>query len=86
MSGRIRVEVIQAWSRRHEAMCVDLPAGSTVAEAIVAAGLTPGAHTGLAVHGEIVTGDRPLQDGDRVELLRSLTIDPKEARRRRAGK
>jgi putative ubiquitin-RnfH superfamily antitoxin RatB of RatAB toxin-antitoxin module len=86
MSGRIRVEVIQAWPRRHESICVDLPAGATVVEAIMAADLTPGAHTGLAVHGEIATGDQPLQDGDRVELLRSLTIDPKEARRRRAGK
>ena len=86
MSGRIRVEVIQAWPRRHESICVDLPAGATVAEAIVAAGLTPGGHTGLAVHGEIATVDQPLRDGDRVEMLRSLTIDPKEARRRRAGK
>jgi putative ubiquitin-RnfH superfamily antitoxin RatB of RatAB toxin-antitoxin module len=28
----------------------------------------------------------PLRDGDRVELYRPLTVDPKEARRRRAAK
>lgn len=28
--------------------------------------------------------DEPLADGDRVEIYRSLAIDPKEARRRRA--
>ena len=85
MSGQIRVEIIQAWPRRHEAALVDLPEGATVAEAIAAAGLTPANHIGIAVHGEIAASDRPLRDGDRVELLRPLAIDPKEARRRRAG-
>ena len=37
-------------------------------------------------HGETVVLDQPLRDGDRVELLRPLLLDPKEARRRRAGK
>ena len=86
MSGRVRVEVVQAWPRRHEAVCVDLPEGATIAEAITAAGLTPSAHVGVALHGDIATVDQRLRDGDRVELLRPLTIDPKEARRRRAGK
>lgn len=86
MSGRIHVEVVQAWPRRHETVRVDLPEGATVAEAIAAAGLTPGAHAGVAVYGDIAAADQRLRDGDRVELLRPLTIDPKEARRRRAGK
>ena len=85
MSGQIRVEVIQAWPRRHEATNVKLPEGATVAEAVAAAGLTPAAHVGIAVHGEMAASGRPLRDGDRVELLRPLIIDPKEARRRRAG-
>jgi uncharacterized protein len=83
--GQIRVEVIQAWPRRYESAHVNLPEGATVAQAIAAAGLTPADHVGIAVHGEMATNDRPLRDGDRVELLRPLTIDPKEARRRRAG-
>lgn len=86
MSKRIRVEVVQAWPRKHQAAWADLAEGATIAEAIAAAGLTPKAYAGVAVHGEIATDDRRLQDGDRVELLRALTIDPKEARRRRAGK
>ena len=86
MSGRIHVEVIQAWPRRHETVRVDLPEGATVAEAIAAAGLTPGGHAGVAVYGDIAAADQRLRDGDRVELLRTLTIDPKEARRRRADK
>ena len=87
MSGRIHVEVVQAWPRRHETVRVDLPEGATVAEAIAAAGLlTPGGHAGVAIYGDIATADQRLRDGDRVELLRPLTIDPKEARRRRAGK
>jgi len=31
-----------------------------------------------------VAADDVLQDGDRVEIYRSLTLDPKDARRRRA--
>lgn len=86
MSARIRVQVIQAWQRRHEAAHVTLPEDATVEEAIIAAGLTLGDHTGMAIHGETVASGHRLRDGDRVELLRSLVVDPKEARRRRAGK
>ena len=38
-----------------------------------------------AVHGLIARPEQGLRDGDRVELLRPLLLDPKEARRRRAG-
>jgi uncharacterized protein len=86
MPGKIRVEVIQAWPRKYEAAYVDLAEGATVSEAIAAARLSQGDHVCVAVHGETAAGDQTLRDGDRVELLRALTIDPKEARRRRAGK
>jgi putative ubiquitin-RnfH superfamily antitoxin RatB of RatAB toxin-antitoxin module len=36
-----------------------------------------------AIFGQRVEGDSPLRDGDRVELLRPLQADPKEARRQR---
>jgi len=39
--------------------------------------LTPG------VWGRAVEWDQPLKDGDRVELCRPLTVDPKVARRER---
>jgi len=82
----LRVEVIQAWPRRHEARTLALPLGATVADALAAAALPLEGHPALAIHGETATVDQPLHDGDRVELLRPLLLDPKEARRRRAGK
>lgn len=84
--GSITVEVVQAWSRKHQAVCVELAERATVADAIVAAGLPSHEHAGLAIYGEAATADQMLRDGDRIELLRALKIDPKEARRRRAGK
>ena len=40
--------------------------------------------TGMAVFGVRVDEGSVLNDGDRLELLRALTIDPKDARRKRA--
>lgn len=85
MAGTIRVDVVRAWPRRHELHVLDLPRGATVADAVAAAPLGAHDHTGLAVFGERVEASRVLADGDRVELLRPLVADPKDARRRRAG-
>lgn len=82
----MRIEVIRAWPCRHDSVILALPDGATVADALAAAAFpqqeTPAA---VAIHGETVDLDQTLHDGDRVELLRSLLLDPKEARRRRAG-
>lgn len=63
---------------------LSLPAGSRVADALHAAGYAslPGGWA-LAVWGKRVPAALALRDGDRVELLRPLTADPMEARRRR---
>lgn len=84
-AGTIRVEVIRAGARRHESRRLVLPAGATVAEALAAAAFDGDPPAAVAVFGEAVDADRPLADGDRVELLRPLLLDPKEARRRRAA-
>ena len=80
------IEVIGAWPRRHDSVILALPDGATVADALAAAAFPhqekPAA---VAIHGETVDLDQTLRDGDRVELLRPLLLDPKEARRRRAG-
>jgi putative ubiquitin-RnfH superfamily antitoxin RatB of RatAB toxin-antitoxin module len=81
----IRVEVVLAWPRRHESIVLALPEGATVADALAASGFDLAEVDGQAVFGERVDCDARLHDGDRVELLRPLQIDPKEARRRRAG-
>ncbi|OGT43223.1 MAG: RnfH family protein [Gammaproteobacteria bacterium RIFCSPHIGHO2_12_FULL_40_19] len=44
------------------------------------------AHSTVGIFGQCVKLDSNLQDGDRVEIYRPLTIDPKEARRLRAEK
>ncbi len=90
-TGTIRVEVACALPGRQFLRALDLPAGSTVGEAIAAAGVTAAlGEPVLALEAGIwsrpVPRNTPLRDGDRVELYRPLTVDPKEARRRRAAK
>lgn len=76
-----------AWPRRAESVTLMLPCASTVADAVAAARLD-GADSviGYAVYGVSVPSNTVLAHGDRVELLRPLQMDPKEARRRRAEK
>lgn len=68
---------------------MQLPAGATLADALaasVALGHLPGADFSEAdcgIWGQRVPPDRLLRDGDRVELYRPLTVDPKVARRER---
>lgn len=86
------VEVELAWSlgpRHVELVKLTLPAGSGVAQAIAscaerlaAAGLAPDAWQ-AAVWGRRVAPSHQLTNGDRIELCRALTVDPKEARRLR---
>lgn len=83
----MRVEVIRAWPHRFDTVMVELPAGARVVDAVRASGFADDPEiTGYAIHGVGVQIEAELRDGDRVELLRPLTLDPKEARRRRARK
>ena len=91
----IRVTVIYAWPRRFESVALTLPDGATVGDALIAGGLVHAEpdrtepDTGIAdcaVFGVRVGHGDVLRDGDRLELLRPLQIDPKDARRRRAQK
>jgi len=81
----MHVQVLLAWPDHYVSKDLDLAAGATVAEAVAAAAL-PGSEQvdAIAVHGVIARPQQVLQEGDRVELLRPLLADPKEARRRRA--
>ena len=81
----MKVEVVRAWPRRHESREVELADGATVAEAIALSGIDCSGIAGMAVFGERVEPTHRLREGDRVELLGPLQVDPKEARRRRAG-
>lgn len=83
----MRVQVIRAWRRRAESVDLELTDGATVADAVAASGFADDAVIdGFAVFGDHVSSDHALSDGDRVELLRPLLVDPKQARRLRAGR
>jgi putative ubiquitin-RnfH superfamily antitoxin RatB of RatAB toxin-antitoxin module len=85
----LQIEVVAAVAPREvRVVSLALPAGSTVSDALVAAGLLAagaplpeGANCG--VWSRRCDRGRALRDGDRVELYRALTVDPKEARRLR---
>lgn len=88
----IEVEVVFALPERCWRVALRLPVGATVADALSAADLPsriPGgldlADLGIGRHGHAVTASTVLAEGDRVELLRPLVADPKEARRRRSA-
>ena len=86
-----RITVRLAWSPgpgHAEEASLELPAGATLRDALVAGGLLPEAGDTPApragIWGRLRPLDAPLADGDRVELYRPLQVDPMEARRARA--
>jgi uncharacterized protein len=80
--------VYSAAARQAEVVPLELPAASTVRDALAASGLLERHRLGIdtvlvGVWGRRCVLTRVLRDGDRVELYRPLTVDPKEARRLR---
>lgn len=86
----IRVEVCHALPDRQWLVTIELPAGSTLAEALHRCELLqelPGIDMqclAVGLFGDRASLDTVLHDGDRVEIYRPLLADPKEIRRRRA--
>ena len=86
----IRVEVVVALPDRQEVIVLELEDPATVAAALEAARVRErfpdldwsGVTYGLWSRPCAV--DRPLRDGDRVEVYRPLAADPKDQRRERA--
>ncbi len=87
----LRIEVVYALPDEQRVRRLWVARGATLREAIEQSGI-------LERHPEIVLGsnrvgvfgklralDDVLADGDRVEIYRPLSTDPKEARRRRAA-
>jgi hypothetical protein len=73
-------------------VALTLPRGTTALDAAQQSGLTSRypeidlTKQPLGIRGKRVESGRVLEEGDRVEILRPLTVDPKEARRRLAAK
>jgi putative ubiquitin-RnfH superfamily antitoxin RatB of RatAB toxin-antitoxin module len=90
MAEPLNVEVVYAGPSQQVVRQVSLPAGSTVMQAIEASGLVrdiPGLvvdPSRLGIFSRKAAPDQVVGEGDRVEIYRPLTLDPKEARRRRA--
>jgi len=89
---KIAVEVAYAKPQEQCILAVEGPAGMTVAEAIARSKIAQRfpeidpQQAKVGVFGKAATGDAVLHDGDRVEIYRELIADPKEARKKRAGK
>ena len=88
----MKIQVVYAKPDQQSIVELDVPDGTTVFEAAVQSGLanqfpeidldtTPMGIFGVCVKTATTTILRP---GDRVELYRSLLVDPKESRRTRA--
>jgi uncharacterized protein len=90
MTRAIRVEVAYASADRQALRRLELPEGSSVADAVRASALAQefpeidDAGGDFAIYGRRVAGRTILRDLDRVEILRPLAADPKEIRRARA--
>lgn len=90
----MRVEVAYARPDQQYLLSLDLPAGSTISDALAAADLA--AHCPELAAGDYAVGiwgqvekspqTRQLQAGDRVEIYRPLSVDPMTARQARADK
>jgi putative ubiquitin-RnfH superfamily antitoxin RatB of RatAB toxin-antitoxin module len=89
MPTHFEVEVVYALPAVQELLTVRVEDGATVEQAIHASGVLDRypeivlKRTTVGVFGKIVALDARVRAGDRVEIYRPLTVDPKEARRRR---
>ena len=92
-SGRnMTVEVAYAASTREQmVISFDIPAGSTVEQAICVSGILDRfpnidlSTDAVGIFGQRASLKHTVSNGDRIEIYRPLAIDPKQGRRRRAG-
>jgi uncharacterized protein len=85
----LRVEVVYAAPERQTCYALRVGEGASVADAIRESGVLEAfpeidlARNRVGIHGKLVRPDQLLRDGDRIEIYRPLSADPKEARRKR---
>lgn len=88
----IGVEVAYARPDKQVIIVVTVPSGALLEEAIACSGVLqqfPEIDLGrnkVGIFGKLSHLHAPLRAGDRVEIYRPLMADPKESRRRRAGR
>lgn len=85
----LQIEVVYAEPGRAMAKCYQLAPGASVADALRLAALDPDfagvdlANAAIGIFGRPARPGQGLQPGDRIEVYRPLTADPKTARRAR---
>ena len=88
----MRVELVYADPTREILIGFDVRHGATVLDCVASSGLfglMPGlrdTRLGFAVFGRRVEPEETVSEGDRIEVLRPLVVDPREARRLRADR
>ena len=88
----IFVEVACVWCEQQLIVSLTMPAGTMAREAALQAGLSEEfpdldpARAPLAIFGAEVADTHVLNSGDRVDLLRPLQRDPRDARRELAAR
>ena len=89
--AEIAVEVAYAGPEGQVVLALRVPSGTPAWQAVelarpgLPAGVTP-EPSRLGIYAKKVPAEQVLEEGDRVELYRPLTLDPMEARRRRASR
>lgn len=84
----MKVAIVYATPRRQFWVTVDLPDGATVNDAVERSTVLKQfpeidlARQRIGVFGKVTTLDAVLADGDRVEIYRPLTVDPKTVRQK----
>ena len=86
----MKVGVAYATLAKQLWLTVEVPDGATVREAIEKSGILKEftnidlTTQKVGIFGKVVELDAPIKDGDRVEIYRPITADPKAVKRKRA--
>lgn len=87
----IKVEVAYALADTQWLIALDVPNGTTAEQAIIQSGILESQpsinlkQNTIGVFSKVISKDTVLQNGDRVEIYRPLSIDPKQKRLIRAN-
>lgn len=84
----LQIEIVYAHAAEQVILRTRVPAGTTVEDAVKHSGILrripSGGSSAYGIFGHRVAPDHRLDDGDRIEIYRSLQADPRAARRARA--
>jgi putative ubiquitin-RnfH superfamily antitoxin RatB of RatAB toxin-antitoxin module len=87
---KIKIEAVYALANQQTLLKFEVPAGSTIAEALTLSGLLEKfpeidlVKGKFGIFSKLSKPDTVLREQDRIEIYRPLIADPKEVRRKRA--